>query len=52
MAPWPDILDTRDPDVAFRHVAACYIGIDNFDVVGKALATSGSTGRSWSSAGS
>lgn len=36
MAPWPDILDTRDPDVAFRHVAACYIGIDNFDVVGKA----------------
>lgn len=36
MAPWPDILDTRDPDVAFRHVAACYVGIDNFDVVGKA----------------
>jgi AraC-like DNA-binding protein len=36
MAPWPDILDTRDPDVAFRHVTACYVGVDNYDVVGKA----------------
>jgi AraC-like DNA-binding protein len=36
MSPWPDILDTRDPDVAFRHLSGCYVGVDNYDVVGKA----------------
>src|SRR5262249_41079743 len=38
MAPWPDILDTRDPDVAFRHVTGCYVGVDNYDVLGQASA--------------
>ena len=36
MAPWPDILDTRDPDVAYRYLTGCYVGVDNYDVVGKA----------------
>ena len=36
MSPWPDILDTRDPDVAYRHLSGCYVGVDNYDVVGKA----------------
>jgi AraC-like DNA-binding protein len=35
MSSWPDILDTRDPDVAFRHLTGCYVGVDNYDVVGK-----------------
>ena len=36
MTPWPDILDTRDPDVAYRYLTGCYVGVDNYDVVGKA----------------
>jgi AraC-like DNA-binding protein len=36
MSPWPDIVDTQDPDVAFRHLSGCYVGVDNYDVVGKA----------------
>ena len=31
MSPWPDILDTRDPDVAYRHLSGCYVGVDNYD---------------------
>jgi AraC-like DNA-binding protein len=36
MPPWPDILDTQDPDVAYRHLSGCYVGVDHYDVVGKA----------------
>ena len=35
-APWPDILDTRNPDIAYRHLTGCYVGVDNFDVLGNA----------------
>jgi AraC-like DNA-binding protein len=35
MSPWPDILETRDPDVAYRHLSGCYVGVDHYDVVGK-----------------